>query len=591
MSREAKIKIGATTKVKGPISGVIAQLKKLGKVSKKVNAGIKASIRGIGSVFRATQRVGVLAVAALGGIGFAVKKAFDFELAQKQFEVLLGSVEKAKARFQELKELSAGTPFELKNLIEASKTLEGFGLKGDKNVKALRMIGDAAAALDPQKLEEMALAFGRLFTGASVGLTGEPTMRLLELKVLAPKTKIEIDRLSKSAGNFDKVIALARKDMMRFTGGMSQLSTTGHGLFSTLKDNWTISLAAFGDEFMDLTKNTMREFIQKLTQLRKDGSIKEWAQKAVKSLTVVKSLLSDIFDPAKRQQAFVDIGNILRFAFKDAAAVAINLLKDAAPDIGQLIAKGFRLATKSVPTRNAFNKARKQLEEKGLIKKGAGIAFGKILNASKKDAALILAQIEKNRRERIMGEGFEPIHANNLKDFMAELSGRRKDGGINEPELRGVSLADILSGKVDPDKFSQAAAEMTEVFDRTTGELMGSLASFRTPSVAPPRTREMQHLQKFGNSALRGGKKTLVAGGGESRLGFGAGKMGGAFRGPGGLTRLEKPDPEIEKGIEERRGIGLGELFDMKQFGMTKKTGELGEANNPMHVVLDEAPV
>jgi hypothetical protein len=95
----------------------------------------------------------------------------------------------------------------------------------------------------------------------------------------------------------------------------------------------------------------------------------------------------------------------------------------------------------------------------------------------------------------------------------------------------------------------------------------------------------MQHLQKFGDSALRGGKKTLVAGGGESRLGFGAGKLRGGF------TRLEKPGPEIAKGIEERRGIGLGELFDMKQFGMTKTTGELGEKNNPMHVVLDEAPV
>ena len=95
----------------------------------------------------------------------------------------------------------------------------------------------------------------------------------------------------------------------------------------------------------------------------------------------------------------------------------------------------------------------------------------------------------------------------------------------------------------------------------------------------------MQHLQKFGDSSRAHLVKRVAVGGVEAKLGFGAGKLRGGF------TRLEKPGPEIEKGIAERRGIGLGELFDMKQFGMTKTTGELGEKNNPMHVVLDEAPL
>tara|TARA_R110002110_G_scaffold52498_3_gene152774 strand:+ start:60 stop:1781 length:1722 start_codon:yes stop_codon:yes gene_type:complete len=573
MSREAKIKIGATTKVKGPISGVIAQLKKLGKVSKKVNAGIKASIRGIGSVFRATQRVGVLAVAALGAIGIAVKTAFDFELAQKQFEVLLGSVEKAKARFQELKELSAGTPFELKNLIEASKTLEGFGLKGDKNVKALRMIGDAAAALDPQKLEEMALAFGRLFTGASVGLTGEPTMRLLELKVLAPKTKIEIDRLSKSAGNFDKVMDMARADMMRFTGGMAQLSTTGHGLFSTLKDNWTISLAAFGDEFMDLSKNTMRSFIQKLTDLRNNGSIKAWAESAVKSLSTVKSLLADIFsgDPALRSKAFEDIGNVIKFAFMDAATAAGNMLKDAAPTIGGMIYEGFKREME----RSVFGDP---VAPKGAGRadvEGRGIKGGRIVGP-------ILPP---------PGGGAEGSNSK-LGGFLKGMSKRRQgeEGSvkpsvkrrIEDDRTRFTRLADerkAAKAKVQMEKFGMArfAKETTSFLfgkkkesRKFQPEMLGRGVTRRAES---PRDGESEGANVGGlvRRQLKGiqrGKLLLNAG-----------------------IRLEKKEAEIEKGIEERRGIGLGELFDMKQFGMTKTTGELGEANNPMHVVLDEAPV
>ena len=54
------------------------------------------------------------------------------------------------------------------------------------------------------------------------------------------------------------------------------------------------------------------------------------------------------------------------------------------------------------------------------------------------------------------------------------------------------------------------------------------------------------------------------------------------------LTRLEKPGPEIEKGIAERRGIGMAELFDMKQFGFAGKDDKLGTKNNPMVVAVSE---
>ena len=52
--------------------------------------------------------------------------------------------------------------------------------------------------------------------------------------------------------------------------------------------------------------------------------------------------------------------------------------------------------------------------------------------------------------------------------------------------------------------------------------------------------------------------------------------------------RLEKDEAGVAKGIEERRGIGLGELFDMKQFGFTGKDDKLGTKNNPMVVAVSE---
>ena len=151
--------------------------------------------------------------------------------------------------------------------------------------------------------------------------------------------------------------------------------------------------------------------------------------------------------------------------------------------------------------------------------------------------------------------------------------------GKNQPDGR-ITLQDLEAGKVDLTKFADLTA--VSVFDAVTGKILGSLASFAKGLDEVPKARERQHLQKFGDSSRAHLVKRLAAGGGEAKLGFGAGKLRGGF------TRLEKPGPEIEKGIAERRGIGMAELFDMKQFGFAGKDDKLGTKNNPMVVAVSE---
>ena len=562
MGKPAKISVVGENKVDRAILGTINQLKKLGRATAKVGRGIKSVGRGIGSAFSKIRKLAIPATAAILGMGVAVRKAFDFELAEKQFEVLLGSVAKAKERFAELKELSAGTPFELKDLIEASKTMEGFGIKGKENIKTLMMLGDASAALDPDRLGEMALAFGRLFTGAQAGMTGEPTMRLLELKALAPQTKAEIDKLAKGGKNVGKIMALAARDMGRFKGGMAELSKTGHGLFSTLKDNWTITLATFGEELSGLVKGGMQQLIDKMKQLKESGTITKWAENAATSLRVVKDLLLDIGgggDVARK--AFADIGNVLKFAFTDAAVLAGNILMKAAPEIGKLIAAGFQSVSPFTGGDKA--QAEKELMEEGVIKKKPrAFLFGLELGTSDVESALIEQRVQKNRQAALKPKTSE---ATSLKTFLDELSKRRGDD--TEEQMSNI----VAKHKRDLKNISSGMEEQgAPPNEFLTGDFKDSANLFG----------------KIMNASVKANQKRAA------RSDIAREQVEKAAQRRADLKREEWEKANIKKDLSgiTRTGIGMGELFDIKQFGFGAK-GELGTKNNPTHVVIEEAPL
>jgi len=282
------------------------------------------------------------AAIAFGVLGLAIRKAFQFEAYRTQFATLLGSMTAAKARFKELVEISEKTPFTPRQIVEASKMLEAFGFQGKENTKTLLQMGDAAASMDPSKLIEMVRAMGRLKAGASAGIVGEPSLRLLELGIISAETKNKMEEVAKATKSSAAVMAVAAKDLDRFKGGMERLSQTGSGLFSTFLGKVDIGLATFGDSLLELSKETLRDANKAIEDFTKSDKFKDWADKTAAALKVVKDIVEALFsgDKSKRLGALSDIKSIFVGAMRAAVEVLMTGAAAMASIIGEALFSG-----------------------------------------------------------------------------------------------------------------------------------------------------------------------------------------------------------------------------------------------------------
>lgn len=224
---------------------------------------------------------------AAGLVKSAVTQAFAFERAEQQFKILLGSADAAKAKLKELADFSAATPFEFKDITTAERQLIVFTDGVLKGAKALTLIGDAAAATN-NSIQDVSFWVGRAFSAIQAGRPfGEAAMRLQEMGILSGTARNKLDDLSEAGASSVEVWHALRDSLGKYEGGMKNLATTGDGLFSTLKDNWSLALGDFGKEFLDLSKGSMQALIDKLAELRDSGTIQEWASNAVAALRTV----------------------------------------------------------------------------------------------------------------------------------------------------------------------------------------------------------------------------------------------------------------------------------------------------------------
>mgnify|MGYP001001635331 CR=1 FL=1 len=424
---------------------------------KGISAGVKGILGGIKNIFRAAFSLPSIiatsgAVAALGG---AIKKAFDFETYQQQFKTLLGSMGAAKERFAELKTLAAKTPFEMEELIEGSKLLEAFGFKGKQNIEILTKIGDAAASLSPEKLKQMAFWAGRLRIGAESGQTGEATNELLQMAVITGQAKKEIDSLAQAGASADAIMARFEVELGKFSGGMEELAKTGNGLFSTLKDNWTLALATFGESLKSVAKDSLSELIDLLEKLRSNGSITEWANRTASALSVLKSLFADLFDDQKRSQALHDIGAVFTAIGSD----LVSALLKAAPFIGSVIG--------DVAGMTIANWARKK-GENSVYRDQAKLEADEYLNSHPYDENGLIyngkTSAGKARRKKLEKQFYDQIRADMAKqegiDLVNAWGGENATGRVIEEikTRRGVSADDIRKRREDEEN-QQALAE------------------------------------------------------------------------------------------------------------------------------------
>lgn len=265
----------------------------------KVNDKFKGLAKNIFSVKGAI--VGLTAVA--GGLGLALKKSFEFERYETQFKVLIGNVDQAKRHIADLKEFSASTPFQFSGIAKASRQLMTLtdGVLGGK--ESLRIFGDAAATTG-QQIEDVSFWVGRAYSSIQAGKPfGEAAARLQEMGILSGSARNKMEMLAESGAKNTAIWAVLQGELKKGAGGMEELSKTGEGLFSTLKDNWAQALAEFGDQFQDLAKEHIKALSDKLKQLKEDGTIAVWAERAKRALESVKIAVKGVLWTIEKLQA------------------------------------------------------------------------------------------------------------------------------------------------------------------------------------------------------------------------------------------------------------------------------------------------
>lgn len=254
--------------------------------------GVKSAIAGVfgGAMFAGMVRN---ALSAAGAI----------EDLETQFKVLLGSTSAAKKRMDELKTFSATTPFQLEDIAEASRLLSLFSGNTLGGTSSLRMIGDAAAAAG-KPIQEVGMWVGRLYASLQAGQPiGEATMRLMEMGVITPKLRGELEELNKTTATAEEKFKLVEVAFSRFTGQMEERSKTLNGQISTLKDNWKLAWAEMGDafkpaaeviiagltkisKFMSGTSTGLRQYAAELGAAAADQEDQPWWHKAAGFITV-----------------------------------------------------------------------------------------------------------------------------------------------------------------------------------------------------------------------------------------------------------------------------------------------------------------
>lgn len=233
----------------------------------------------------------------------ALSSAAKFEKLQTQLNVLTGSADKGAESFKKLVEFSAGTPFQLDQLVEANNTLMGFGVSAEDAFKHLQSIGDIAA-VSGGDLKNISVAFGQVAaSGRLMGQdllqlinNGVPIIDMLSSSMGVAKSEIK-DMVSEGAVTFP-VLVKAFEDSTsqggKFAGGMQQLSGTLGGVFSTLKDNVNIAFAEIGKSIVESTDlvEVSKKLIARIQELTE--KFKALSPETKKTLTIVAGIAAAI---------------------------------------------------------------------------------------------------------------------------------------------------------------------------------------------------------------------------------------------------------------------------------------------------------
>jgi len=236
---------------------------------KVITNGVKGITRHVRTTNREFGRLGTFigstlgaigGMAVLGGAGSLFSRALGLARAREDarvtFDTLLGTVEKSEILLSRITKFAAQTPFQLADIVDASRQLLTVTGKNVDMNEELFMLASNMAALKPgTKVADVASAM----VSASVGtFTGLKTMGIvLKADQFKGEGKQGGEQYSRA------VMDAIRAEFEKKTEGrdlVGSLSRTMSGLMSTFKDNLELTLGNIGEVLVD--ELGMKQFFQ-----------------------------------------------------------------------------------------------------------------------------------------------------------------------------------------------------------------------------------------------------------------------------------------------------------------------------------------
>lgn len=213
--------------------------------------GGAAIIRGAGAAFDFVK-------------GAAIGMNATLEKSTLQFGTLMGDTQRAEKHVRDLFNFAKNTPFETGPIIEASRLMQTFGGDALNTMDNLTLLGDASAATGAP-IEALGMWVGRLHASLQGGQPiGEATMRLMELGVITPQVRTQLEQLAEDAGGGQKAFEALQEHLKGFSGAMVAQANTWDGLMSSISDAINITLADALKPFFDTVKQGAQLLLQVL---------------------------------------------------------------------------------------------------------------------------------------------------------------------------------------------------------------------------------------------------------------------------------------------------------------------------------------
>lgn len=209
----------------------------------------------------------------------AIKSYGEFERAQLGLTSMLKSTEKANKLLEDIQDFAVVSPFNVQNLLDASKQLVAFRFNTEEIIPLMRDIGDAAAALGTgdEGIQRMIRAMGQIKVKGRV--MAEELLQLNEIGVSGPHFLAEhlgittdeaLKRVNKGQVDAATGLEALRKGMQKYFGGSIKVQEgTLFGLWSNLKDQFEIAARMLFAPISDDAKGLLKGTIERLEKVRK----------------------------------------------------------------------------------------------------------------------------------------------------------------------------------------------------------------------------------------------------------------------------------------------------------------------------------